>query len=882
MEVAGLGEKGILIISDFPTRTDDHLGTVLSGESGTLLKSEFSKHGINLANDCWRTSIARCRAFTDRGLPREPTAKEIELCKPNIQKIIKELSPKKVIILGNSMTIKAIYSKRIKRMSADVCRGIRFIDINWDCYVYHFYHPKQIIQDERNYLLRSVWNRDIEFALSDSTIMPDNTAPRVAAELLGKKYDGIDHTKVHILTTAKEIITALRILLKSKGVIAFDYEATNIKPYQKDQKLLSVSYTTQDLQTYTFPIQHKALPPQDQKRVLRMWARVIADPKVFKVVAGYAMEYSWSKWFCNCTPKGFIWDTQLCSHILDNRKGVTGLKFQLFQMFGIEEYDKDAKKYIKSADGSSCNRMEEMPLSKMLKYNGIDSYGTMMIFQEQRTRMQGTANEGIRRAYKFFMKSTLSLTKAHMNGLTIDEEYYKIAQEDLAVQIAELDGKLVKHFEQHKAETGQALSYTSADDLKAYFFGFCGIEPTKYTKKGNASMDADTLAGIGTELSDMIVRHRKLEKMKTTYLSNILLESHDSVMRPLFPLNLVKSYRSSSQKINFQNLPNRDPEAKTTIRTGIKPAPECYLSAIDMSGAEVFTSLAYHKDPIFERFLADPDSDMHRHVSAKVFLLEEDQVAANKMIRKMCKAMTFGWFYGDWYKSLAATAWEFSIKLDVDGVPMREHMASAGIGNLDLFTKHMGTVEDYFWGPEMFGVYTQWKKDIVKLYKKQGYIDTYLGFRFTDKMDDKQVTNYPIQSTSFHMLLDILNHVTSALEHYKMKTKICGQIHDEVVANVHYTELIQYHEIFDAAVARVNAKYDWIVLPFEVEAQISKKHEDGGSMAEVFEVNMNDVKALDASLITLDDLAVLSKAKYTSADLLSGVVNMDMVRDLAA
>ncbi len=849
MQHTGLGEKGILIVGDFPTRGDDHDNTHFSGETGSLMRQEFSKHGIDLYNDCWRVNIMGCRALTPRGLSREPTAKEMKLCSPGLEATIQSLQPKKIIILGNPMTIKAVYGPRIKRMSAEVCRGKRFRDNNWGCFVYHFRHPKFILQEERDDLLRAVWNRDIKYALTDEEKFPIDfdtlTAKRVHAKFTGKAVDIVDHTKIHILTTVETIVPVLRNLLKTKGLIAFDYEATNIKPYQKGQKLLSCSFTTEDMETYTFPLDHKALPVEDQRRVMTLWGKVVADKKIFKIVAGYAMEYSWSKWMLSVEPESFIWDTQICEHILDNRKGVTGLKFQLFQKLGIEEYDAGVKQYIKS-DATGFNQMEKMPLRKMLAYNGIDSYGTMLVFKEQRKALRGTEQEGLRKAYKFFMRSIHSLAEAHMVGLYVDENYYKEQQKELTTQIQALHLELTAFFETHYKETGARVSYTSADDLKKYFFDFCGIEPTKFSKKtGAASLDADTLANIDTPISNKIVQHRKLEKMKTTYLSNILQESHDGIMRPLFPLNLVKSYRSSSQRINFQNLPNRDKDAKRIIRSGIKPLPDHYLSAIDMSGAEVYCSLAYHKDPIFEKFLADPNSDMHRHVSAKVFMLEEKDVV--KMIRKMCKAITFGFFYGDWYKSLGETAWEFSTQLELeDGTPMREHMERQGIGNLPAFIEHMKGFEQYFWGPEMFGAYAQWRKDIVKLYKKQGYIETYLGFKFTDKMDDKQATNYPVQSTSFHMLLQILNYVDAGIKRLELKSRICGQIHDEVVAHVHKDELVQYHELFNQAVDRVNNTHDWIVLPFEVEAQLSRLHEDGGNMAEAEEVTMDDVKAIAA------------------------------------
>jgi hypothetical protein len=74
-------------------------------------------------------------------------------------------------------------------------------------------------------------------------------------------------------------------------------------------------------------------------------------------------------------------DTMQATHIIDNRQGVTGLKFQTYVQFGVIDYASDVSPYLGSVDpknGNSLNRIMELvkkPGGKemLMKYCGLDS-----------------------------------------------------------------------------------------------------------------------------------------------------------------------------------------------------------------------------------------------------------------------------------------------------------------------------------------------------------------------------------------------------------------------------------------------------------------------------------------------------------------------------
>jgi hypothetical protein len=89
----------------------------------------------------------------------------------------------------------------------------------------------------------------------------------------------------------------------------------------------------------------------------------------------------------------------LAAHIIDNRFGVTGLKFQSYVRFGVLGYDDDVAPYLKAKDSNSVNRIMELAetkegMRKLLLYNGIDS-----LMEYRLAVLQKLSLEGMERRY---------------------------------------------------------------------------------------------------------------------------------------------------------------------------------------------------------------------------------------------------------------------------------------------------------------------------------------------------------------------------------------------------------------------------------------------------------------------------------------------------
>lgn len=80
--------------------------------------------------------------------------------------------------------------------------------------------------------------------------------------------------------------------------------------------------------------------------------------------------------------KNWVWDTMLAAHVIDQRSGITGLKFQAFAALGVSDYESHIKPFLKS-DGNKLNRIKEIDKNDLLIYNGLDAYFEFLLAQKQ-------------------------------------------------------------------------------------------------------------------------------------------------------------------------------------------------------------------------------------------------------------------------------------------------------------------------------------------------------------------------------------------------------------------------------------------------------------------------------------------------------------------
>ena len=442
-----------------------------------------------------------------------------------------------------------------------------------------------------------------------------------------------------------------------------------------------------------------------------------------------------------------------------------------------------------------------------------------------------------KKGYALLHHGAIELAIVEANGFMIDTDLLEKQEKEVDSMIRKLKRELYTTEEWKKWRTrfGSSSTLTSRDQLGKFLEEELKVEIKNRTPTGRPKVDEETLSDIKHPFVEKLLLIFKLEKLKGTFLKGVKKETApDSRLHPFFHLHTARTFRSSSERPNFQNFPVRDKMMSKFIRSVFVPSPGCVLLEADFKGIEVAISACYHKDPNFVKYISTPGMDMHRDMAAQIFFLKPEEVT--KPIRYGAKnKFVFPQFYGDFYVSCARSLWEWIRKgelKDPKGRSLYEHLKDHGIEELGAcdpkqeprsgtFEYHVREVERDFWN-RRFKLYGQWRKDWWESYLKKGYFDLLTGFRIKGVFPRNAVVNYPIQGTAFHCLLWSLIQINREIRKRRMKTKIVGQIHDSLIADVPIEELHEYLCILeDVTTRRLKEHWKWIIVPLEVEYEIS-------------------------------------------------------------
>lgn len=346
MKMEGKGKKRILIIAEMPGAREDEEGEyhLTSG----LLYSVLKKNGISLKKDCWKTSAVCCR--TNKG--KQPTKSQVKYCHPRLERVLKKKNPKLIILLGSS-AVESFINTRLAETIGGINRWRGFIipDQTYKAWVVSTYTPNHVQSNINDKLLPKIFKRDI-----------------VAGLRKLKEKVPIHKHKVEILNEDRACDVLMQLSLTPPPLLSFDYETTGKKPYQKRHKIICVgvcfTYKDTPIQIYSFQLTRKTK---------ELWKQILKDKNIKKTAQNIKFEHLWSRRILKVITKGWVWDTMLAAHILDNRPKVTGLKFQAYINFGQLDYSSHLDKFIKSNDNKGFNNIEDAPIEEVMKYCGLDS-----------------------------------------------------------------------------------------------------------------------------------------------------------------------------------------------------------------------------------------------------------------------------------------------------------------------------------------------------------------------------------------------------------------------------------------------------------------------------------------------------------------------------
>lgn len=443
--------------------------------------------------------------------------------------------------------------------------------------------------------------------------------------------------------------------------------------------------------------------------------------------------------------------------------------------------------------------------------------------------------------YNLFHEGILAFADFEERGLNIDIDYCLRKDRHIKRRISKLQQKIKSSDEGRiwRKKYGKKTNYESSPQLGYVLFDHLKYKTEVKTAKGKQSTSTAALEQIDLPFVKDVQLLKKLRKMSSTYFGNFMRETVEGVLHCFYNLHTVRSFRSSSTRINFQNLPSRIPELEKMIRSAIVPRPDHLLGEVDYSGVEVRIAACYHKDPNMIDDIINPEKDMHRDMAMECYLLGIDQWT--KQTRYCGKNMfVFPQFYGSYYAQCAKNLWDaMSINhlTTKQGMPLKSHLEEQKIWTYNDFERHIESVEDYFWN-ERYPIYHKWREAHWKDYQKKGYVDILTGFRCSGWMKKNKVINYPVQGAAFHCLLWSAIRINQWLKENNFDTYIIGQIHDSIVFDFNPKEInVVMKKVLEIMTEEIIKEFPWIIVPLEVEVEFSPLN---GSWSMKKEVKMSD------------------------------------------
>ncbi|MBK5930761.1 DNA polymerase I [Halochromatium salexigens] len=424
-------------------------------------------------------------------------------------------------------------------------------------------------------------------------------------------------------------------LLRQAELIAFDTE-TNALDYMRAE-IVGVSVAVSAHQAAYIPLAHDypGAPDQlDREQVLSALKPLLEDAERPKL--GQNLKFDMS--VCaraGIELRGLAHDSMLQSYVLDS----TATRHDM---------DSLAKKYLDeetitfetiAGKGAKQLTFDQIPLETAAPYAAEDADITLRLHRTLWPRIE--ALPGLTRVYREIeMPLVPVLSRIERTGVRVDVDELKAQSRDLAERAAELE-------ERAYAEAGSRFNMGSPKQIGAIFFEQLKLPVVAKTPKGAPSTSEavlEKLAEDGYELPRLILEHRGVTKLRSTYTDKLPLMVHPETGRvhTSYHQAVAATGRLSSSDPNLQNIPIRS-EAGRRIRRAFVPEPGFRMLAADYSQIELRIMAHLSGD---ERLLAAfaAGQDIHRATAAEILSLQPEEVTGEQ--RRSAKAINFGLIYG--------------------------------------------------------------------------------------------------------------------------------------------------------------------------------------------------------------------------------------------
>jgi DNA polymerase-1 len=422
--------------------------------------------------------------------------------------------------------------------------------------------------------------------------------------------------------------------LKSAEWIALDTETTSTNPMRAD--LVGISLSHQKGEGYYIPVGHRDNTPQlflsDIQQIL---GPILVNSKIKKV--GHNLKYDLLVLRRHGLPVfPSSCDTMIAAWLIDPASHRLGLKDQADDLLDI------SMTHIEELIGTGKNQrsMADIPVENAAPYAAADAEVTLRLL----TALQPVLEERKSTSLLDDVEMPLLPVLADMEqtGIGLDIDFLKSMSRELTSRLAEIEIEVLKG-------VGYPFNINSTQQLSTALFTTLKLEPPdrrKTTASGHFSTSADILEQLKGKhpIVDLILEHRELSKLLSTYITALPLQVNPQTRRIHTSYSQVGAVtgRLASSDPNLQNIPMRS-DLGRKVRRAFVADPGWVLLSIDYSQIELrIVAHMAGDEAMLSAFRAG--QDIHATTAAAIFNTPLNEVSGSQ--RRQAKAINFGLIYG--------------------------------------------------------------------------------------------------------------------------------------------------------------------------------------------------------------------------------------------
>ena len=587
----------------------------------------------------------------------------------------------------------------------------------------------------------------------------------------------------HLITKPEERKELMEILMKQEQV-CFDTETTSLDALHADLVGISFSYKAREAFYVAIPEdfeQAKAIvedfkPFFESTKIEKIAHNIKYD---LKVLNRYSIFVAFP-----------LFDTMV-AHYLINPESKQSMDF-LAEFY--LNYKPVSIETLLGKKGKNQGNMRDLKPEEISDYACEDADITFQLKQLFEPQIQ---KEHLKELfYEMEMPLVEVLKDMEEEGIAIDVKALVAYSKQMEITLTELEKNI-------KELAGMDFNVDSPKQLGDVLFDVLKISAkAKKTKTGQYATSEDILQKHEKDhpIIAMILEYRQLRKLKSTYVDPLptLTDKIDGRIHTNYMQTVTATGRLSSNNPNLQNIPIRTDKGKEIRKAFVPRNSDFILMAADYSQIElrIIAALSGDKNMI-EAFKSG--QDIHKATAAKVFHVPLDEVTREQ--RSAAKAVNFGIIYGQSAFGLAQ--------------------------NLNISRTEAKTIIDSYF--EQYSTIKSYMDGTVAQAREKGYVETIMqrrrylpdinsGNAVVRGFAERNAVNAPIQGSAADIIKMAMVEVYRAMKKQPLKSKMILQVHDELVFDIHRSEMEWMKKLVEDAMEHAVK----MVVPMEVELQFGE------------------------------------------------------------